>query len=186
MSVAFVLTPHERRIVLDTARLSIAARLAGKEASLPVPPLGILHEPLGSFVTLHMHGALRGCVGTMVSQEPLYHTAARMALAAAFHDGRFAPLTIAEWPQTSIEISVLGPLTLCPDVGAIELGRHGLLLHLQGKSGVFLPKVPIEQGWDKNTYLEQLCHKAGLPKGSWKHPQAQVYWYEALVFGDES
>ena len=81
-----------------------------------------------------------------------------------------------------LEISVLGPLTPCPDPQQVEVGRHGLLLTLQGRSGVFLPKVPVEQGWDLYAYLETLCRKASLPSESWKHPQAQLYWFESLVF----
>lgn len=182
MSVAFSLTEDERTALRDIARAAITARLEGKEPEFAEPAPGILHEMLGSFVTLTVDGHLRGCIGTMIGHEPLWRNVARMAAAAAFDDGRFPPLDAASWARAKVELSVLGPLSPCPDVEAIEIGRHGLLLNLNGRSGVFLPKVPVEQGWDKNAYLENLCRKAGLPPGSWRNPQAHLFWYEALVF----
>jgi AmmeMemoRadiSam system protein A len=141
-----------------------------------------LRAPAGAFVTLHSKGRLRGCIGSMLPREPLYMTVSHMARAAAFQDPRFPPLRPEEWPGVSVEISVLSPLTRCPDPQLIEVGRHGLLLVRLGSSGVFLPQVPVEQGWDRDRYLENLCVKAGLPQGSWKEPDAELYWFEALVF----
>ena len=105
-----------------------------------------------------------------------------MAQAAAFADTRFPALSLSEWPRVNVDISVLDELTVCPDPQAVEVGRHGLVLQYAGRSGVFLPQVPVEQGWDRLAYLDNLCLKAGLPLGSWKEPGAQLYWYEAVVF----
>lgn len=183
MSIAFALSPDERRVLGDLARLSIVRRFKG-ETDLPpfTPPDGVLRSSLGCFVTLTRDGQLRGCIGSIVGQEPLWRGVARMAQAAAFEDPRFPPLQAREWPHTAMEISVLGPLSPCPDTRQIIIGRHGLLLHYGGRSGVFLPKVPVEQGWDTDEYLENLCRKAGLPPGTWQKPEAQLYWYEALAF----
>ncbi len=182
MSVEFTLSQTEKENLGDIASLAITAGLAGKELTLPTVHAGILNEHLGSFVTLEIRGRLRGCIGTMIGQEPLYVNVARMAHAAAFNDSRFAPLSLEEWKDVTISISVLGPLTPCPDIQKVIIGRHGLLLRLGARSAVFLPKVAQEQGWDLNTYLENLCHKAGLGSNSWQDSKAEFFWYEALVF----
>ncbi len=186
MGVTFSLTQKEKNALGSIACLSISQHLAGSKTITPPMNKGVLAEHLGSFVTLNKGGHLRGCIGSLVGREPLYANVARMAKAAAFEDHRFPAVSTEEWLQKdmpiSIEISVLGPMTLCPNVQDIEIGRHGLLLVLGNRSGVFLPKVPVEQGWDLTAYLENLCRKAQLPQGSWKHAEAQLYWYESLVF----
>lgn len=187
MSLSFVVSPEEQDFLGRTAELSIAGTLAGRQ--LPQAPApsetdknSILRDPLGSFVTLHRKHALRGCIGTVIGREPLYQNVWRMAHAAAFEDPRFPPVTQPEWPDISLEISVLGPLTPCPGPDAIEIGRHGLLLTRGHRSGLFLPQVPVEQGWNLEDYLENLCRKAGLPPRSWQAEDAALYWYEAFVF----
>ncbi len=185
MSVTFSLSDDEQKDLGKIACFAISASLAGKGVEVPSKVEGILNEHLGSFVTLEKQGRLRGCIGTMIGQEPLYVNVARMAHAAAFNDHRFPPLTVDEWPNTDVSISVLGPLSPCPNVNEVKIGQHGLLLRLGNKSGVFLPKVAQEQGWNLEAYLENLCAKAGLPAGSWQKPDAQLYWYEALVFDVE-
>ena len=183
MSTHFTLTDQEKHALCDLARWGITCGFAGKRPEgAPAPPEGRLREKLGSFVTLTRGGRLRGCIGTIIPQEELYKNVARMGFAAAFQDHRFPPLRREELEDTDIEVSVLGPITPCPDPEQIEVGRHGLLLRLGGASGVFLPKVPVDQGWDRAAYLENLCRKAGLPGGSWKDPNARLFWYEALVF----
>ena len=189
MSTNFSLTDLEKHALCELARWGILCGFAGKrpDASpdIPAPPHGTLREKLGSFVTLKCGGHLRGCIGTIIPQEELYRNVARMGFASAFQDHRFPSLRREELDDTEIEVSVLGPIMPCPDPEQIEVGRHGLLLRLGGRSGVFLPKVPVEQGWNRLDYLENLCRKAGLPGGSWKDPNAQLFWYEALVFTAE-
>lgn len=186
MGVTFSLNDEERRWLSRLARQSIETALAGRHTAVPDPPPelagGTLSALLGSFVTLNKDGDLRGCIGTMLGREPLWQNVWRMARAAAFEDPRFPPLSAAEWPQCSLHISVLGPLSPCPDPQQIVIGRHGLLLRLGLRQGVFLPQVPVEQGWDLRQYLEHLCRKAGLPSGSWRDPQALLFWFESLVF----
>jgi len=185
MSTNFSLADEEKRTLCSLARWGILSGFAGKQpagADVPAPPEGALREKLGSFVTLKRGGRLRGCIGTIIPQEELYRNVARMGFASAFQDRRFPPLRREELDDTEIEVSVLGPITPCPDPERIEVGRHGLLLRLGDESGVFLPKVPVEQGWDRLAYLENLCRKADLPGGSWKNPDAQLFWYEALAF----
>ena len=185
MAVPFSVGADDRVQLGNLAKLMIVQSLAGEGRGVPpLPPDAspLLRSPLGAFVTLHQQGRLRGCIGNMVSDDPLWNTVARMACAAAFDDRRFPPLSPAEWPTTEVEISVLGPLEPCPDPARIELGRHGLLLAQGGRSGVFLPQVPVDQGWDLATYLAQLCGKANLPRGAWQAPDARLYWFESVVF----
>ena len=98
-----------------------------------------------------------------------------------FEDPRFRPLAAAEWPEVDFDISILGPTSPCPDIDLIELGRHGLMLEARGRTAVFLPQVPVEQGWSVKGTLEQLCRKASLPPGTWRDRTAVIYWYEATV-----
>ncbi|MGE9984719.1 AmmeMemoRadiSam system protein A [Desulfovibrio sp. SGI.169] len=191
MALSFSLNNAERAYLSRVARLSIESVLAGKAACAPEPPAGedatatgrgALRRALGAFVTLSLGGDLRGCMGVIAGREPLFLNVWRMARAAAFEDPRFPPLHPREWPETAVRISVLDELTPCPDPQAVEVGRHGLLLRHMGRSGVFLPQVPVEQGWDRATYLERLCAKAGLPGDSWRAPGARLFWYEALAF----
>ena len=182
----FALTENEQAVLSRLATESIEYRLEHgvrlEDAAVPVPAQDVLHAVHGAFVTLTLDGVLRGCIGNIVGQAPLFLTVSRMAYAAAFEDPRFPPLRQEEWDTASMEISVLSDLTRCPDPEAIEVGRHGLVLAFGGRSGVFLPQVPLEQGWDRQAYLEALCVKAGLPSGSWRKEGAELYWFEAFVF----
>lgn len=179
------LTEQEKSFLFDLVRSCIERGFEGlpplMEDGLPVPPDGALKEHLGAFVTLDIKGQLRGCIGMMRPAGPLYVTVAAMARAAAFHDQRFPALTKEEWPNVGFEISILGPTSPCPDIEQIELGRHGILLESRGRTSVFLPQVPVEQGWSVKGTLEHLCRKADLPPGTWRDRTATVYWYESLL-----
>ena len=176
------LTDAEKASLKDVVRLVIAAKLAGKTANLPIPESETLRRRLGAFVTLTIDGRLRGCIGHIVGDRPLLETIAAMAEAAAFGDPRFPPLTPREFARIAIEISILGPLEPCPDPALVVVGRHGLLVRRGGRSGLLLPQVPVEWGWDRETFLEQTCHKAGLEPGCWRDPAATLFWFEAEVF----
>jgi hypothetical protein len=182
-AAAGTLTAEERDALLRAARESIAAHLQGRPPRLPAPA-GPLAEKRGAFVTLHREeGELRGCVGLMRSDRPLLETVARMAVAAATEDGRFAPVTEAELPGLRIEISALGSLEpIRPE--AVEVGRHGLLVSYGGRRGVLLPQVPVEQGWDRETFLAHTCWKAGLPEDAWRRPGVELLAFTAVVFGE--
>lgn len=192
MSITFSLNETEKACLARLARLSIESMLTGRaqtaapeqEAALAANDgtRSALFRPLGAFVTITLDGHLRGCIGTITGREPLYRTIWDMARSAAFEDPRFPPLTLRDWSGAKMHISVLDELSPCPDAQAVEVGRHGLALQHMGRSGVFLPQVPVEQGWDRLAYLDNLCLKAGLPSGSWKAPGARLFWYEALVF----
>jgi len=142
-----------------------------------------LNAPLGAFVTLRENGELRGCIGSFYSDGPLYETVREMAVSAAVHDSRFTPVTKTELKDIRVEISVLSPMKKVSDVGDIVVGRDGLYIVKGGNSGVLLPQVPAEFGWDRDAFLAQTCIKAGLPPDAWKEG-ADIYSFTATVFGE--
>jgi AmmeMemoRadiSam system protein A len=172
---------EERKLLLTLAHEAIVASLEHREVSLsPVPPH--LTEPRGAFTTLYFRGDLRGCVGHVYPIDSLYRAVAETARAAAFEDARFWPITLHEAAELEISVSVLSPLrTVQPEL--VEVGRHGLLVSLHQHRGLLLPQVPIEHGWDRITFLEQTCRKAGLPLDAWQ-TGAQIEVFTAEVFGD--
>lgn len=179
----FSLTPEEKEYLKGLAALSIRQKLEpDKDIVLPGPPTDRLNEKFGAFVTLKRQGRLRGCIGHLVGDRPLFETIERMAKAAAFEDPRFPPLDKRELKDLKLEISILSPLVPCPDPAKIEIGRHGLLIRKKGNSGLLLPQVPVEWDWDRETFLRQTCRKAGLPENAWKDPAARLFWFEAEVF----
>lgn len=187
--IAFLLSLMEKEFLVDLVRLSIVNRFAAREGQpevpVPVPSSEMLQRELGAFVTLKIDGKLRGCIGYLVGDGPLYLTVVRMAQAAAFEDPRFSPLEYEEVALLEVEISVMGPISPCGDLERIEVGRHGLIVRKGMHSGLLLPQVPVEWGWNRETFLEQTCRKAGLPEMAWREPQTQVLWFEAVVFGDK-
>lgn len=172
---------EERNLLLKLAHQAIVTSLEHRELSLsPVPPH--LTEPRGAFTTLYLRGELRGCVGHVYPIDSLHRTVAETARAAAFEDTRFWPVTLDEAAELEISLSVLSPLRpVQPE--QVEVGRHGLLVSLHQHRGLLLPQVPIEHGWDRITFLEQTCRKAGLPPDAWQ-TGAQIEVFTAEVFGD--
>ncbi len=183
------LSAEERSYLRDLAWRAVEAAARGEPPPDPeavarehgLPPDPRLLAPRGAFVTLHSGPRLRGCIGTIVGREPIGPAVADSARAAAVEDPRFAPLSPDELSNISLEVSALTPLREVDGPGAIELGRHGILLAKQGRQAVFLPQVAGEQGWDLATTLAQLCRKAGLPTDAWREG-ARFHVFEAEVF----
>ncbi len=179
----FALSLKEKQYLKDLVRLCILRRLQGKSLKLlPEAPTERLEQPFGAFVTLKRDGQLRGCIGRIDAAAPLLETIAQMAQAAAFEDPRFPPLVLEEFDALDIEISILSPIEPCPDTNRIEIGRHGLIIRSEGRSGLLLPQVPVEWGWDRQEFLQHTCRKAGLPLNAWCKPETQLLWFEAEVF----
>ena len=178
------LTPARQQELLHLARTTIGTYLESGQIPNYQTPDAEISRPLGAFVTLKKGGELRGCIGHMQADTPLWQTVQKMAIAAATADPRFPPLTRAESDQVEIEISVLSPLSRLDNVEDIQVGSHGLVLDYHGQRGVFLPQVPVEQGWDRTEYLDNLCLKAGVPKGCWRDAAAKLYTFTAVVFGE--
>src|SRR5208283_1106078 len=173
---------QERGLLLRLAHRSIEAALEGRGLDLS-PPTKHLAEARCAFTTLHLNGHLRGCIGYVFPAEPLYRTVAETARAAAFEDPRFEPVSQFEAPELLIEISVLSPLqSIRPD--EVVVGKHGLLITSGQRRGLLLPQVPIEWGWDRETFLSQTCLKAGLSPNAWQQGAA-LQAFTAEVFGEE-
>ncbi|MGC2321067.1 MAG: AmmeMemoRadiSam system protein A [Terriglobales bacterium] len=176
------LSPEERTEVLRLAHQAIDAALAGHKLELnPASPR--LLEPRGAFTTLHLDGNLRGCVGYVYPVKALHRTVAETAVAAAFNDTRFPPVTAEAAARLKIEISVLSPI-LAIAAEDIEAGRHGLVVTLGSRRGLLLPPVALEFGWDAPTFLAETCHKAGLPPDAWERG-AVIEAFTAEVFHEE-
>jgi AmmeMemoRadiSam system protein B/AmmeMemoRadiSam system protein A len=176
------LNEQEKRTLHQIARAVIENKVKGK----PVPEFKvdspILNENRGAFVTIEKKGQLRGCIGYIEGRGPLHRTIEEMAEAAAFRDPRFTPVTERELPDLDIEISVLTPLKKITDVNEIEVGKHGIYMKKGWNSGLLLPQVATEYGWDRQTFLEHTCQKAGLPSNAWKDKNTEIYIFSADIF----
>jgi AmmeMemoRadiSam system protein A len=187
----FTITTEEKKLLLSQARESIASNLEKRKPEYPqhVPKGSNLKEPCGAFVSLHtvegQRRNLRGCIGRMTANLPLVETVRLMAKEAAFGDPRFPPLRKEELENCHIEISALSPMTPCPDPRQVKVGVHGLYIKRGGRSGVLLPQVPVEQGWNLDEYLDYICVKAGLPQGSCEAPDTELFTFTAVVFSEE-
>jgi len=138
----------------------------------------------GAFVTLNKEGRLRGCIGYTSPTRPLYETVHDAAIQAAVRDPRFSAVRQNELEDLSFEISVLSPFRKVNDVREIEVGRHGLLIKKGGQSGLLLPQVAAEYRWDRITFLQQTCRKAGLPLDAWREDDTDIFMFTAFVFGE--
>jgi uncharacterized protein len=175
-------TSEDRQLLLTLAHEAIVSRLEGREISLH-PPRANLGVPRGVFTTIYLRGALHGCVGFVLPVGSLYRNVAETARAAAFEDTRFPAITRSEADDLAVSLSILSPLLpIVPE--KIEIGRHGLFINQSGHGGLLLPQVPAEHGWDRITFLEQTCRKAGLPVDAWKSG-ASIEAFTAEVFGDQ-
>lgn len=178
------LTRDEQDCLLGFARRTIAARLAGDTQPVFAEPAPRLKQMRGVFVTLTKDGKLRGCIGVVHGVKPTYVAVREAALAAAFEDPRFPPLSAEEVDDVRIEISVISPLRPIDSIKKIKVPRHGLLFRLCERTAVLLPQVAAKNRWDRQKLLEHVCLKAGLDKESWRNPDAQMMVFEAQVFSE--
>ena len=184
---AGTLSPQDHAELLRIARQTVTAFL-GKQ-DVPKVKADDLSPELRAdgacFVTLENHGQLRGCIGNMVADGPLYESVIHNAISAC-RDSRFVsnPVTAKELPELHIEISYLTPMKRISKPEEIIIGRNGLLISLRGRRGVLLPQVAYERGWTRDEFLAQTCRKAGLPPNAWRDSAAEIYSFQAEVFGE--
>jgi AmmeMemoRadiSam system protein A len=181
-----LLSETARRELLGLARRALEAYFRGE----PPPRLASdraesFGEPRALFVTLRRRGELRGCIGTLSPEGDLSRTVPRFALRAAFEDPRFPPLSKDELADCDIEISVLTPPAPLADPASVEVGRDGLIIEARGRSGLLLPQVATEWGFDRERFLAEVSRKAGLPAGAWREPGARLWVFQAEVFGEK-
>lgn len=179
---SYNLTHSDKQELLKYARQTLEQYFTAQIVPLPRNMNSFLKMKRGAFVTLKKNGELRGCIGHMSEDTPLCTTIGAMALQAAFNDSRFNPLVQQELAQVEIEISVLTPFTQITNADEIVLGRDGVIIKKGSKQAVYLPQVATETGWNKETFLNQLCFKAGLEAGDWK--QADLFIFQADVFSE--
>ncbi|WP_455646160.1 AmmeMemoRadiSam system protein A [Methanosphaera sp.] len=187
-----VFSEKEGQLLIEQAKLAILSYLNDEEYPELEDIPEILNKKLGVFVTLNKKGSLRGCIGTFEAEEPLYKEVQEMAIYSAFYDNRFNMLQLEEIDDIKIEISILTePELVEVDTfeeyfSKIELGVDGLRIEKNNNVGVFLPQVPLEQGWGMNNYLENLCYKAGLPNYAWKDKNTKIYKFQAQIFEEKN
>lgn len=178
------LTPSQKKYLLNLARQAISQYLQDGTTLEVEPEEAALKENRGAFVTLKNGDQLRGCIGYPLPIKPLFQTIIDATIAAATQDYRFPPVTAEELPQIKIEISVLTLPRPIKDPDEFEVGRHGLIITQGFNKGLLLPQVPVEWGWDRETFLRHACLKAGLPEDAWRKG-AKIEIFEAEVFSEE-
>ncbi|MGB2705553.1 MAG: AmmeMemoRadiSam system protein B [Candidatus Omnitrophota bacterium] len=178
-----MLNEGQKKKMLKLARDSIThylktgKRLGVKEGN------PVLNKEMGAFVTLHEHGRLRGCIGNIVGRGPFYLTVRDMAVEAATGDPRFPPVTLGEMKDIDIEISALSPLEKIENPEKIVMGKHGVIVRSGFTSGVYLPQVATETGWNREEFMNSLCgQKAGMAADAWKKGKCDIYIFTAEVF----
>ena len=177
------LSEVEGRSLLVLARKAIVDAVTRKELPDTIPHEGIFGERRGVFVTLHVRGELRGCIGTTEGDEPLGQATVRCAASAALHDPRFPAMRSEELGDLHIEISVLSPLApIRPE--EIEIGRHGLVVSDENHRGLLLPQVAPEHGLNREQFLAETCRKARLPQEAWRWPSTRIQGFTCEVFSD--
>jgi len=180
------LNTEQQKTLLRLARKTIAERLHADCEHFNLDFSNeIYKEKCGAFVTLHINGNLRGCIGYIEGVRPIPETIKEMALSSAFRDPRFAPLTAAEFKKIDIEISILSPVEKVENIDEIVVGRDGLIISKGYNRGLLLPQVPVEQKWDRDTFLTHTCFKAGLPGDIWKNRGVEIEKFSAQVFSEK-
>jgi AmmeMemoRadiSam system protein A len=181
------LAPSARKELLDLARAAVeAAARRGPEPALdPAALAPELLAPGASFVTLHERGQLRGCIGMLRYDRPLWMNVRDSAMAAARDDPRFEHVEASELPAIEIEVSVLEPPVAVPDASHFVAGRHGIIVERAGSRALLLPQVATEMGWGETEMLEAVCRKAGLRPDAWRDRGTRLYVFESVCFGNE-
>lgn len=175
------LNEQQRQTLLDLAYESIVQYLSTRQTPAVAFTDPALLQPCGAFVTLHRHGNLRGCIGHIIADQPLYQVVQQMAVSAAVYDPRFNSMSLSETENLDVEISALSPMQTITNPEELIVGTHGILISKVGHRGLLLPQVATEQHWDRYTLLEAVCQKAGLPSGGWKHG-AHLQVFSAIIF----
>lgn len=179
------LSKKSRERLLEIAREAIFLRVQRGS----VPPFTVneaeLQVPAGAFVSLHLDGHLRGCIGTLHAERPLHQAVTDMAIEAATNDPRFPALSPKELAKSDIEISVLTPFVPIEPADVV-VGKHGLYIAKGPRRGVLLPQVPTQYNWSREKYLVEICRKAGLPDDAWKDKDTRLFSFEAEVFSNQS
>ncbi len=178
------LNKDQQKFLIKLARDSIRYYLENGEHIKVEAKEDVFKEKRGAFVTVKQEHQLRGCIGYPTPYLPLYKTIIEASVLAATKDPRFLPIQKEELPDIEIEISVLSLPQKIKDISEIKVGKHGIIVSKGMNSGLLLPQVPLEWGWDLETYLKHGCLKAGLEEDAWKKG-ADIEIFTAQVFSEK-
>jgi AmmeMemoRadiSam system protein A len=176
---------EERRAMLALARAAIVSALEDKPLGRPASEPSSFSLSQGVFVTLDVYGKLRGCIGVIEPRESLRESLVHCAQSAAFHDPRFPSIRAEELSGLVIEISVLSALFPIA-LQQIHIGKHGLLVATENHRGLLLPQVATEHKLSREEFLEETCHKAGLPRDAWRAGQTKIYAFTCEIFREDA
>ncbi len=177
------LTAAEQETLFAIARDTLAWCVQPARGAFPFkgyPLTQKLKEPTATFVTLKIDGDLRGCIGSLAPEEPLYLSVHHNAVNAALHDYRFEPVSARDAGRLTVSVSILSPIREIPEPSAFTLGAHGIILTKGSARAVFLPEVAVEQHWTREDTLTHLSLKAGLPPDAWRR-NARFQVFESVV-----
>jgi AmmeMemoRadiSam system protein A len=180
------LDDKEKRELLRIARATLREFLRSGRIPPGKPHRQSLVDPAGAFVTLHIDGELRGCIGQVEEKLPLYKAVQEMAVAAASRDPRFGSLEPDELDRADLEISVIGDRARITGPDEVVIGTHGLIIEADGHRGLLLPQVATDRMWDATTFLANVCGKADLSPDAWQRADAVVERFTAQVFSDQT
>ena len=179
------LSLNDKRELMDIVRTTVESVVSGEKVPHFQTESKDLLDKRGAFVTLKIDGRLRGCIGYIIPVKSLYLTVQEVAESAAMRDPRFPPVTPEELPLLDYEISALSPIKKIDDTQEIVVGKHGIIIRRGYSQGLLLPQVATEYGWDRQTFLEHTCSKAGLPSQAWKQPNTEISIFSAEVFDED-
>jgi AmmeMemoRadiSam system protein A len=178
------LSEADRKAILELARRGVAEAVCRNRVYQQFPPIEIFERHGGVFVTLHVAKRLRGCIGVIETKETLGQSIPRCAANAALEDPRFPNLRPEEMAELEIEVSLLSPLRRI-EASEIEIGKHGLLVEQGFRRGLLLPQVATEHHLDRERFLQETCHKAGLPGDAWKSPATRIYGFTCEIVTED-
>jgi hypothetical protein len=186
------LSEDDGNTIVKTARMIVTEYLKnGTKIKLEKEFKNNFSFKSGVFVTLNSTLGLRGCIGYPLPDKSLFNALEDAAISAATEDPRFSPVKYKELDSITFEVTVLTPpkkiIVSKPEeyLSEIKVGRDGLIIKHGFYSGLLLPQVPIEYGWNEEEFLEHTCEKAGLPKNYWKNPEIEIQKFEGIVFKEE-
>jgi AmmeMemoRadiSam system protein A len=182
---SLILNIEQKKVLINIAQETIGNVVGGKNPANYDIEDHILNMKCGAFVTLHLNKNLRGCIGNIVAEIPLWKTVRNMAKESALNDPRFPPVSPAELNEINIEISVLSPLEKILDINEIKVGTHGILIKHGFNQGLLLPQVATDYNWNRIQFLEYTCRKAGLGTKCYKDKNCEIFIFSATIFDDK-
>jgi uncharacterized protein len=178
------LSEAERKAILGLARQAVKEAVCQNRLIQEIPKTEVFEKRCGVFVTLYVAKRLRGCIGIIEAKEPLGGSIVRCAASAAVDDPRFSRMRPEEISSLEVEVSLLSPPEpIQPE--EIEIGKHGLLMEQGFHRGLLLPQVAVEHHLDRERFLQETCHKAGLAADAWKNSGTRLYGFTCEVLTAE-